>query len=415
MLITLLKNYLVTKYRAFNSREELENWQNQKVLRHLKWVMKHSPFYRSLYKDLEIENWREFPMIEKKEMMENFDLLNTCQIGKEAAFKIAIGAEENPDTPSLIGNITIGLSTGTSGGRGLFLVSPYERFGWAGCMLAKALPKGFVFRHKIAFFFRVSSPLYATLNLQLYHLQDSMDEHLKKLEKQQPTIIVAPPSMLLKLARFSSIKPEKIISVAEVLDPIDEAFITKAFNQKVHQIYQATEGFLGVTCAHGTIHLNEDLLVIQKETIPGSNAFYPIITDFSRLSQPIIRYRLNDILEELETKCPCGSHFTAIKAIQGRSDDIFILPNGKQVFPDFIRRAIISADPRIEEYRVIQTGERNIEISIKTASLDESEIQATVRLKLKALFGECELAFTPYKEIEPAKKMIRITRRVSPK
>ena len=41
-----------------------------------------------------------------------------------------------------------------------------------------------------------------------------------------------------------NINPIKIISVAEVLDPIDEVYIRKSFNQIIHQFYQCTEGFL---------------------------------------------------------------------------------------------------------------------------------------------------------------------------
>ena len=45
-------------------------------------------------------------------------------------------------------------------------------------------------------------------------------------------------------------------------------------------------------------------------------AFYPIITDFKRTSQPIYRYRLNDILVEEKSPCPCGSVFTRIAKIE---------------------------------------------------------------------------------------------------
>ncbi len=60
----------------------------------------------------------------------------------------------------------------------------------------------------------------------------------------------------------------------------------------------------------------------KKEYLDDSR-FYPIITDFKRTSQPIYRYRLNDILVEEKSPCPCGSVFTRIAKIEGRSDDIF--------------------------------------------------------------------------------------------
>ncbi len=105
----------------------------------------------------------------------------------------------------------------------------------------------------------------------------------------------------------------KVISIAEVLDPLDEAILENQFQQKIYQLYQCTEGFLAATCSHGTLHLNEDIVLIEKEYIDKKEGrFMPIITDFRRVSQPIIRYRLNDILIEKKEPCSCGCLFTAI-------------------------------------------------------------------------------------------------------
>lgn len=429
MLKTLLKNYFLTKYRSFISRCDLERWQNRRTIKHLKWVMDHSPFYQELYKDLKLENWRSFPVISKSEMMMHFDTLNTCGISREEAYEIAIGFEEKKLDHSSIGDITIGLSTGTSGNRGLFLVSPEERFSWAGAMLAKMLPNGLFKRQKIAFFFRTTSPLYTSLKskmiqLQYYHLQNPLNEHIQQLNKQFPTMLVAPPSMLRKLAEEVQsgnllINPKKIISIAEVLDPIDQRFISSVFKQDIHQIYQATEGFLATTCQYGTLHMNEDILVIQKERIPESpSKFYPIITDFSRFSQPIIRYKLNDILHECERQCPCGSVFTAIEFIEGRSDDIFYFQSEsglKPIFPDFIRQAIISTDSSIEAYFVTQISLTKVKISLKVSSGKDADIQEKVRNKLLDFIQKQnvilpEISFGKFEEHQTHKKLRRIER-----
>ena len=110
--------------------------------------------------------------------------------------------------------------------------------------------------------------------------------------------------MLRKIAYWQqegliTICPKKIISVAEVLEDIDRDFISATFKQTVHQVYQCTEGFLATTCKQGTLHMNEDLVHIEKEYLDQEKGiFVPIITDFMRKTQPIIRYRLNDILIE---------------------------------------------------------------------------------------------------------------------
>ncbi len=381
---TILKNYLNVRFRkSFKSRDQLDQWQQAQVKKFLQTILPKSSFYQKQFESIDISHWQRAPIIEKTEMMEHFDQLNTVGISKEQAFEVALKAEQSRNFSPKIGDITIGLSSGTSGNRGLFLVSDEERLRWAGTVLAKLLPGPIWQKERIAFFLRANSNLYgsvksSTIQFSYFDLLDPLEKHLEKLNQFRPTILTAPPSMLRFLAEAIqqnklNIAPEKVISVAEVLDPLDEAFITKIFEQKVHQVYQCTEGFLACTCEHGTLHLNEDLVVIQKEYLDESlKKFSPIITDFNRTSQPIIRYRLNDILTERAQTCPCGSIMTALESIEGRCDDLFYLKLSNSdelqpVFPDFIRRAVIGSSEEIDAYRVQQLAPDKIKVFVKAS------------------------------------------------
>lgn len=377
----ILWHYWQTKYRQhFRTPEQLQAWQHRRVQYFLHQVVPKSPFYQTYYQGLDFQDWQQFPVINKAIMMANFDQLNTVGISKDEAMVIAQQGEESRDFQSTLRGYTVGLSSGTSGNRGLFLVSPVEQQAWAGTVLAKALPQSILSRQRIAFFLRANSNLYQTVQQQriqfeYFDLFQPITQHIPRLDDYQPTILVAPASMLRLLAEAQSqgnlsISPTRIISVAEVLDPLDEKVISQVFGQMVHQLYQCTEGFLAATCAYGTLHLNEDILVIQKDYLNReSGRFMPIITDFNRRTQPIIRYRLDDILSEQKTPCPCGSILTAITQIEGRCDDIFYFPNHDQsqlipIFPDLIRRTIILTSEAIQEYAVVQTPE-TIQIYLK--------------------------------------------------
>ena len=434
-IATILWQYLKTKYRQpFRTREELMQWQNKKVETFLSKILPRSPFYQDYYQNRSIHDWRKFPTIDKQIMMEHFDSLNTAGIQKEEAFQLALQAEESRDFTPMIRDITVGLSSGTSGNRGLFLVSKQERLRWAGVMLAKLLPRSLFQPHRVALFLRANSNLYSSIQqgkiqFRFFDLIKPVEQHLQPLLDYQPTILVAPPSLLRLLAeekRFGklSIQPEKIISVAEVLEPLDRKQIEAVFDQTLHQIYQATEGFLATTCEHGTLHINEDILVVQKEYLDhDSGKFSPIITDFHRITQPIIRYRLNDILVEKKDPCPCGSPLMAIETIEGRCDDIFIFLAQNQhkpitVFPDFIRHAIISAHPAIEEYRVIQHQMDQLEISLRisdgeTQQIEQAVIQAIKKLCQKLQCQMPKIHFTPYQYQTGVTKLRRIQRNFS--
>lgn len=405
------------------------------MLKRLAFVREHSPFYRELWGGMPLVGWRQFPVINKAMMMEHFDRLNTAGISREEALEVAQEAERSRNFQPRIGNITVGLSSGTSGNRGLFLVSENEQAAWAGVMLAKVLPQPFWRAEKIAFFLRANSNLYQSvqsgkLQFQYFDLLEGIQNHVERLNRYNPGILAAPPSMLRLLAMQSqkgllTARPHTIISIAEVLDPIDAALILDTFGVRIHQIYQCTEGFLASTCRFGTLHLNEDIVHIGKEYVAGEGSgrkFVPIITDFSRSTQPIIRYRLNDVLTEAEDPCSCGSLFTAIKAIEGRCDDIFYLASQEDgglipVFPDYWSRAIISASPSILEYRAIQHGEADVELQLLIApGADQGDIQKRTAVAIADLARRMNcrapnLTFASYSRQPRGQKLRRVERR----
>ena len=255
----------------------------------------------------------------------------------------------------------MGLSSGTSGTRGLFLASSSERAIWVAAVLQRILGWSFK-KRKIAFFLRANSNLYSSvqsnfLAFEYFDLLNPLQEHLERIQQVQPDIVVGQPSLLVRLAhaqndRRISIRPQRVFSVAEVLSDEDETLISQAFGIRVDQVYQCTEGLFGQTCAHGTLHLNEDWLIVEKEWLDDTR-FIPIITDLKRESQPVIRYRMNDILHV--GTCTCGSKMQAISRIEGRMDDVLEL-DGATIFTDFIRRAIVGAHPDITDYQVVQTS-----------------------------------------------------------
>jgi putative adenylate-forming enzyme len=349
--LTILYHYFLAKRRMRMSRKNLIKFQAKHKALIYAFARIHSPFYREYAGDL----------ISKRVMMEHFSTFNTKQIEKEVAFQHALSAEKSREFHALIDGVTVGLSSGTSGNRGLFLVSEAERLAWCGNILAKMLPKAPWRRQKIALFLRANSTLYEavnsrTLSFAYFDLLEEVTVLKRKLSAFAPDVLVAPPSMLLLL--MGSVSPKRVISVAEVLTRGDERRLEVGFQQKIFQIYQCTEGFLGFSCAHGTIHLNEDLLAFEKEPI-DNRRFVPIITDLFRKTQPILRYRLDDILVEKKRPCPCGCKFLALERIEGRCDDLLYvaLPEGgtKPLFPDFVSRKIIAVSEAIEEYEVVQT------------------------------------------------------------
>ena len=411
--------------RRFRTRKALRSYQKQRVLRQLAYLKQHSPYFKALSVH-SFEDFRKLPLMNKEFMMEHFNALNCVGIDRDEALSLAIDGEKQREFSGKLGGISVGLSSGTSGARGLFLVSDRERALWAGTVLAKFLPKGKLFGHRIAFFLRADNNLYETIDSKLirfryFDLLRDMGENLSELADYRPTLLVAPPSVLLGIARAMErgelkINPEKVISVAEVLRAEDAAYLKAQFGLPViHQAYQCTEGFLGYVCECGNFHLNEELVLIEREYL-DAHRFVPIVTDFTRQSQPIIRYRLNDILVEKRGHCPCGNPATLIRYIEGREDDIFyfagIRRNEVAVFPDFISRCVIYAEG-VKNYKVVQDGKAHVTVFLeRESSATSAQIRREfARLAEKMKFHCPEITFAPYVS-DFQRKMKRVERKI---
>lgn len=379
--LRIVRAFVVARWlRRFRSRAQLERHQSRRVQRHLRVLRRRSPWFAEAPERLD-----QLPLMDKAAMMAEFDAMNTVGVTLDDAVALAADAEHRRDFGGTLDGVSVGLSSGTSGHRGVFVVSAAERDAWAGTMLALTLPRGRILGHRIALFLRAGNELYDTVRsravaFRYFDVHGDLAERIRSLAAYEPTILVAPPSVLLAIAEAGlELRPQRVYAVAEVLERADAARLASAFGQPfIHQLYQCTEGFLARTCERGVLHLNEELVLFEREPVDGRR-FVPIVTDFSRLAQPIVRYRLNDLLVERAAPCDCGSVLTALERIEGREDDALLL-GGVRVFADLVARAMIHADG-FTQWRVVQTGAARVEVL-----LDDPAGEAGVRERLEALW-----------------------------
>lgn len=421
----------------FRDRAKLEAWQQTRLDRFMRQVLPRAPFYR----DRKTDVLADLPTMDKATMMDHFDACNTRGVRLDDALEIGLKGEATRNFVPSLGDLTVGLSSGTSGNRGVFLVSPSERLRWAGILLGRALPPHLLGRLlspwapalRIAFFLRANSNLYTTLNSRridfVFHdLLLGIEPAVPNLNRGQPDVLVAPPSLLRALsveahAGRLRITPSHIISVADVLEDNDREEVSAAFGVPIHQLYQATEGFLGYTCEQGTLHLNESFVHIEPHWLDSDhNRFQPIVTDFTRETQLIVRYRLNDVLRVVEQRCPCGRAERAIAAIEGRADEVLWLPardtgSAVAIYPDLLRRTMLLAGQAVREFDFAQEGMRMTVGLVAAGDRDLAIARISAELdKLWLGLGVVTptLAFTDWQAPPPGAKRRRIRLRETP-
>lgn len=354
------------RLRRLDTRERLEAFQSACLRRFL---ARDVPAVAA-YRGQRYARLSDAPVSDKAALMARFEDFNRLRLDAATGWDMFEGRLAPPR------GYAVGASTGTSGNRGLYVVSDRERYLWLGVMLARALPDFLTRPERVAVLLPQASRLYDAANesgrlkLSFFSLDAGIEATLSRLETDRPTTLVAPPRVLTALALSDrNLAPRQVFSGAEVLDPADRAIIEARFGVRVREIYMATEGLFAIACPFGTLHLVEDHVAFEWLPVAGSAALVsPLVTDFTRRTQIMLRYRMNDLVELAAAPCPCGSPHRALAAVHGRQDDAFTLSSraGMPVTltPDVIRNAVLDAHRGISDYRVIQTGAQTIRLEL---------------------------------------------------
>lgn len=421
-IFVFLSYYMKAKFFwHFKDRSDLEKHQHQQSLKLNQFLQKQKYQFGD-------------KIITKSFFLDNFHQFNRFGASKDLCVQIALEAEKNrdflkhhqlSDENGVRYDISLGLSSGTSGNRGVFITTSKERVAWAAIILAKMLPvklflkalNPFKPRVNIAFFLRANNNLYTSLNafgftLHYFDMTLPYESHLERLDALNPDILVAPASVLYSMAKTKKagglkIKPNLIISVAEVLE--HQSYIEQQFGTMVRQVYQCTEGFLAYTCEHGSTHLNESFVKIDLHPVDGKSRYQPIITDFTRQSQFIHLFKHDDILVHTGKTCPCGSAELVIDQIEGRMDETINIRN-RSIFPDTIRQLFYASDHEINNWTLTKRGhEFTVALDPNTKENREYITQALTKLirshDLEFFFV---IQFTDYINDDFSKKKKRI-------
>ncbi|MCB1172016.1 MAG: hypothetical protein KDK39_00550 [Leptospiraceae bacterium] len=446
--------------QRFKLRSSLQRWQYRRLRQFLRQARIRFQFYRnqagpkSAHHFSPIPNGdpagllQDWPPINKAVMQAEFSALNAIGLDRQSALGIARRAEAERDFRPQLQSLTIGLSSGTSGKPGLFLVSPVERLTWAAVILARGLDSislrqlllPWLQPLRIALFLRANSNLYEGLGsrrLQFawFDLLAEPQQLRERLQQFQPHILVAPASVLVWLSKESdgllALRAlRQIFNAAEVLPAADRLAIEKRFGVRPQEIYQCTEGLLGISCQSGNLHLNEDFIYFEKEWL-DERRFHPVLTDFSRSSQAFIRYRLDDILEIDPRPCPCQTSRLRIKQVVGRADEVLYFQRSaardssggpgapgdasawQPLFPDSVRQLMYSSAAVIRDYQITQYADRLVlQLDLPTTAQSD-QVVARIRKDWQQRLKQLQLMCPPiviqaWQAREPGAKQIRI-------
>jgi phenylacetate-CoA ligase len=180
-----------------------------------------------------------------------------------------------------------------------------------------------------------------TLFLSSYHISlKTTNGYLESIRRFDPVLIQAYPSSIHALAscmmesgiRYPRKKKLKgIVTSSETLTAEMQSKIEAAFGCPVFDWYGQVERVIAIgTCEHGSRHVISDYG--RAELIPAENGLYELVgTGFNNGAMPLVRYRTEDHVELQSGTCRCNRVFPMVKRVVGRSDEIIVLSDGRQI------------------------------------------------------------------------------------
>jgi len=346
-------------------------WQKFRVRRLLRFVQGKSPFYadRSHVRG----SGKSVPVIAKADIAGKMESVLTKDIAAAA------------------GIITY-TSTGTAGMPATFAINATEALDWLSAIIWKSLRGWMTPRMVVTVIYYQQNELYesatrAGMLYRFYRADTPSDILASDLMCRQPHVIVAPPSVLSRMStilpRGSLTRLRLFILAGEVRTFLDDTIARYVSDEAVivRDLYQASEGFLGISCTNGLLHLNEDIVVIERRFLThGRGRFSPVVTDLQRRLFPIIRYQLDDLLVDVEGRCKCGSPFQAVR-MEGRVSDILVLFSEAcpiYIFPSEINdclEPILSNGHSRHNYTLRQIGESRIVMKVSSTTPSPAVLQ----------------------------------------
>ncbi|WP_346960472.1 phenylacetate--CoA ligase family protein [uncultured Arthrobacter sp.] len=330
-----------------------------KALRELRRVAySGSAFYRRHHAGLLDAPLEQLPVVTKAELMADFDQAVTVHGLRLADVEDHLQAlSDTGGDPGIPwkGRWWAAATAGTTGRRGTFIwdrsewgtvLASYARANdWAGISagltrpLKVAVVSSRVPTHQSAVVgASLRSRLVPTLRLDV---TAPMQETVAALNGFRPRSLVGYASALRPLAAEQragrlAIAPEAVMSASEVLSAQAAAEMEAAWGSWPFDVYAATEtAGIASPCSYRNSHLYEDLVIVEPvdqagaPVPPGTVGSRLLVTVLFSRTLPLIRYEMSDRVGIGGRGCPCGRSFALLKTVEGRVEDVLLLP-GRQ-------------------------------------------------------------------------------------
>ena len=372
--------YLRFKKSQFWIQGELENYQFEMMKKIISTAYERHDFYRELYDsnnvspvDFQcIEDIKKFPLVSKEQLKnglkeKKFDLQKDVlwhstsgSTGEPFVFPIDLDGEKMRKACKMRTEEWYGKYAGT---RWLRI--------WRGSSTSlKSRVLDYLLARKIEI------PFYQLGKVDHNLIDDKkLQGFIDKINTSKVKVVDGYVSALTIIAEFAlrtdqKMNVQSVVTGAEYLSIGARKQIEMAFNAKVFNRYGGTEiGLMAHECDDGSMRVMADRLFHETLALSGNGeASEIVITDFTNLAMPFIRYKVGDVvaLKAKGLDLVSATKLPELNEIDGRSNDFFILPDGR-LLTSHIWHVYFRDKKDVTKFQVKQLKDSSIQVKLETS------------------------------------------------
>ena len=381
------KRLIQNQYKSY---KELEEEQEKQLRYMINLAYKNVPYYHRLFDSLKlspedikkVEDLEKLPILTKEIVKQNWDDFKPVNLNKLQYYERATGG-----------------STGTPF---KYRLSKFDRF-LAGALLYRGWGYGGYELGDIMVFLAGASLDIGTKSYLAKRVHE-VARNIKKLssfdmgEKEmkdyvgivnsfKPKFIRGYASSIYFFAKWieeNNIKthqPLAVFTTAEKLHLNMREKIGTVFGCDVYDAYGLNDGGVSAyECSeHSGLHIDTERAVTEVVDKNGnqleSGEGEILATSLYNFAMPFIRYDTGDLGHIIDDVCGCGRGYKLLKEVVGRSVDVLVTPEGKNIHGWFFLFIFWEHCKEIKEYQVVQEKLDTIVIKIvPEADFDENQL-----------------------------------------
>ncbi len=212
-------------------------------------------------------------------------------------------------------------------------------------------------------------------------------------------------SRWLQSSRILDVHLDGVFTTSEKLFPHQRKNIAEAFGCEVYDTYGLNDGGVSAfECPHHTgLHIDTDRSVMEVVDDEGrqmrSGEGRILATSLHNYAMPFIRYVTGDLGRIVDEECGCGREYPLLKEVIGRSTDILVTPDGRNIHGLFLS-SVFDHCIGVKGYQIVQKNKKDIIIRIVPEDSYSEGQEAVVRQMVNARVPEWDIEFRYVDEIE---------------